>query len=176
MIIREATPKDVPAIARVHVDSWRTTYRGLVPDSYLASLKYEDRQAMWQRAFNNPNYRGFLYVAEAESEEIVGFVSGGPSRSEDDQGYAGELYAIYVLEAYQGQGIGRQLVETLVTRMAGAGIHSMLLWVLKDNPAEKFYRALGGQKLKTQQIEMEGLMLDEIAYGWEDTSSMKGNK
>ncbi len=176
MVIREALPADVPGIARVHVDSWRTTYRGLVPDSYLASLKYEDRQAMWERAFNNPNYGGFLYVVEAEGGEIVGFVSGGPSRSEDNAEYAGELYAIYILEAYQGQGIGRQLVEALVTRMAGAGIHSMLLWVMKDNPAERFYKALGGQKMRTQQFELDGLMLDEIAYGWKDTASLVGKE
>jgi hypothetical protein len=38
MLLREATLKDVPVIARVHVDTWQTTYRGIVPDSYLAQL------------------------------------------------------------------------------------------------------------------------------------------
>ena len=31
MRIREATPDDVPGIARVHVDTWRTAYVDIVP-------------------------------------------------------------------------------------------------------------------------------------------------
>ena len=39
MIIREATRNDVSAIAKVHVDTWRTTYRGIVPDrQFYAAL------------------------------------------------------------------------------------------------------------------------------------------
>ena len=34
-VIRQATPEDARAIAAVHVDSWRTTYRGLLRDAYL---------------------------------------------------------------------------------------------------------------------------------------------
>ncbi|MGH2619032.1 MAG: hypothetical protein ACRDHG_00480 [Anaerolineales bacterium] len=32
MRIREALPTDSPAIAKVHVDSWRSTYRGIISD------------------------------------------------------------------------------------------------------------------------------------------------
>jgi len=41
MIIREATHNDIPALAKVHVDTWRTAYRGIMPDEYLANLSYE---------------------------------------------------------------------------------------------------------------------------------------
>jgi hypothetical protein len=36
--IRAATPDDAVAIAHVHVESWRTTYEGIVPGEYLAGL------------------------------------------------------------------------------------------------------------------------------------------
>jgi HAD superfamily hydrolase (TIGR01509 family) len=39
--VREATPADAGAIARVHIESWRSTYRGIVPDEYLESLSHE---------------------------------------------------------------------------------------------------------------------------------------
>jgi len=32
MKVRPAVPEAVPALAQVHVDSWRAAYRGLVPD------------------------------------------------------------------------------------------------------------------------------------------------
>ena len=170
--IRTARPADARGIARVHVDSWRTTYRGLVLDDYLASLRYEDRQSMWDRILNDPAYRGFIYVAEAEDGEIVGFSSGGPSRSDEEQDaqYDGELYAIYIVEAYQRKGIGRRLVDALVARMQQANISSMLVWVIAGNPAQKFYEALGGKELRSQQFELGDVMLDEVGYGWDDIS------
>ncbi|HKP54005.1 MAG TPA: GNAT family N-acetyltransferase [Chloroflexia bacterium] len=172
--IRAARPTDAQGIARVHVDSWRTTYRGLVLDDYLASLRYEDRQSMWDRILNDPGYRGFIYVAENEGGEVVGFVSGGPSRSEDerDAQYDGELYAIYLVESYQGKGIGRQLAKALVERMHKANLRSMLVWVIAGNPAQKFYEALGGEELRRQQFELGDVMLDEVGYGWKDTSHL----
>lgn len=35
--IREAVYDDIPAISQVHVDTWRSTYAGIVPDEVLAS-------------------------------------------------------------------------------------------------------------------------------------------
>ena len=52
MIIREATHADIPAIARLHVDSWRTTYKGILPDEFLADLNYEMRERQWQRTLS----------------------------------------------------------------------------------------------------------------------------
>jgi len=45
----------------------------------------------------------------------------------------------------------------------------MLVWVLADNPACRFYEALGGQKVYEKQIERGSTMLNEFAYGWTDT-------
>lgn len=40
-IIREAQIADAPAIARVGVDTWRSTYCGIMADDYLDDLSYE---------------------------------------------------------------------------------------------------------------------------------------
>lgn len=165
-IIREATPADAPGIARVHVDTWRTTYRGLVPDNYLDRLSYADREAWWEQMLTTPGSDTFIYVAEY-AERIVGFVSGGPIRTEGEE-YTGELYAIYILQSQQGKGTGRRLTEALVKRMLDADIHSMLLWVIVGNPAERFYRSLGGVEVRRQQFELGGAMIEEVGYGWQD--------
>ena len=167
MIVREARLEDVGAIARVHVNTWRTTYRGIIPEDYLANLSYERREKNWVQILKNSDV--FLYVAVDKSEEIVGFACGGKERTGDSI-YRGELQAIYILEAYQGQGIGRRLTLAIVERLAMLEIHSMLVWVLTANPACKFYQAMGGEKVYEQQIEIGGVKLDEVAYGWKDTS------
>lgn len=43
MNIRKANRDDAPGIAKVHVDSWRTTYKGIIPQSFLDELSYEQR-------------------------------------------------------------------------------------------------------------------------------------
>ena len=48
MHVREANVPDATAIAKVHVESWRTTYTGVVPDEYLAQLSYEQHQQVWR--------------------------------------------------------------------------------------------------------------------------------
>lgn len=71
MQFRQATSQDAKRIAKVHVDSWRTTYQGIIPDSYLDSLSYEQRTALWKR--NIADEGNYIVVAENEDGEIVGF-------------------------------------------------------------------------------------------------------
>jgi HAD superfamily hydrolase (TIGR01509 family) len=167
--IRAARLDDAAAIAGVHIDSWRSTYRGIVPDDYLALLSHETRTRMWSRGLSDAESRNCCYVAEEPSGEIIGFASGGPERTGDPE-YAGELSGIYLLESHQRQGIGRRLVQVVVERLAQAGLHSMLVWVLADNRSRGFYEALDGELVREGKIEIGGVGFDKVAYGWSDTA------
>ena len=170
--IRPAQVEDAPGIARVHVDSWRTTYRGLVPDAVLANLSYQKRENMWRNGLSDSERKNYDFVAVDERGQIVGFVTGGPLR-DGDLSYESELHAIYLLQEAQGQGIGRQLMLTFVERLLQSGVTSMLLWVLADNPARKFYEAMGGQAIQSQPFEIGGVELQEVAYGWRDIRKVR---
>jgi ribosomal protein S18 acetylase RimI-like enzyme len=163
MLVRPAEIGDAGVIARVHVDSWRSTYRGLLPDDFLASLsaaRYEER---WRRSLTDETTR--VYVAE-DRNEVVGFASGGRERA-GEQGYAGELYAIYVLEAAQGRGHGRALVRAVTDGLRELGLADMIVWVLRDNAlARRFYERLGGTYVRSQPITIGTAVLQEVAYGW----------
>src|SRR6266566_5300935 len=73
-MIRAAASTDADAIARVHVASWRTTYSGLLPDDFLASLSDTNYAERWRRVIAEGSSR--VYVAE-DAGEVVGFASGG---------------------------------------------------------------------------------------------------
>jgi len=168
MIVREAKIADAPAIARVNLDTWRTAYRKIIPAYYFAQLSYEKGESRWQEILKNVKNTGdFVCVAENDSGQIVGFAAGGCERT-GKYVYQGELFAIYILEGYQRQGIGRQLVRTVATKLAELTLNSMLVWVLGDNPACRFYEFLGGEKVEEQQTTRAGVVLKEIAYGWRD--------
>ena len=165
MRIREATLDDVPGIARVHVDTWRTTYSGIVPAEYLAGLSYEQRESRWRENLSSQGDGSFTLVADADGS-VVGFAGGGPER-DTTPGYDGELYGLYVLAAYQRQGIGRELTLTVARRLAADGFRAMIIWVLKDNlKARAFYEAMGGVPVSEKTITIGGSELIEVAYGW----------
>jgi GNAT superfamily N-acetyltransferase len=170
-MIRPAQPADIPGIARVHVDSWRTTYAGIMPDDFLASLNYQQREEMWRALLMYP--REWLYVADDENSMIVGFASCGPERAGDTD-YIGELYAIYLLSEHQGKGIGRALAQAAAARLLEEGFTSMLVWVLADNSSRAFYEALGGQYLYEKPITIGDTTLIEVAYGWIEIRDLIG--
>jgi GNAT superfamily N-acetyltransferase len=167
MNVRLAREADAVGIARVHVDTWRTTYKGLMPDDLLAGLSYERRENYWRSLIADASRPEFVYVAEGDDGQIVGFVSGGPELSGDPI-YKGALYAIYVLAEHQGRGIGRQLTRANCQRLIEQGMTSMLVWVLDTNPWRAFYEALGGKPVREKQETMGEAILNEVGYGWED--------
>ena len=171
--IRPATLDDAFGIAKVQVDTWRSTYRGIVPSSFLDNMSYEEGERRWLNHMRNAEVDGkrCFFVAEDEPGHIVGFISGGYNRDHDPV-YIGELHAIYILQAYHGRGIGRRLVLMLVEALLQMGIESMLLWVFAVNPARKFYEALGGQLVRESQFEIEGVTVNEVAYGWLDIHTL----
>src|SRR5215813_10558853 len=147
--VRQARIEDADSIARVHVESWKTTYVGVVPDAYLASLTAEPRAEMWWEQLR----AGKIHILVAEDATgVFGFASGGKSR-ETIEGYDSELYAIYLLQQKQKQGAGRFLVRNLAEALRGDGFSSLIVWVLAKNPAVGFYTSLGGSPVAEKQIE-----------------------
>jgi ribosomal protein S18 acetylase RimI-like enzyme len=161
-MIRPATENDAAPIARVHVASWRSTYAGVVPGEYLDSLDVTARTMAWTEQI--AAQQAIFSVAECDGE-VCGFICGGGIR-EAIPGYDAELYAIYLLKGFQGQGIGRALTGAVVHALRASGFRGMAVWVLEQNPAVEFYRRLGAIPIAKKKITIGGVELDEIALGW----------
>ena len=162
-MVRLAEIRDAAAIARVHVATWRTAYRELLPPELLASLSEAHYTDRWKRSITDGS--GRVYVVEDDSG-VVGFASGGRERA-GEAGYGGELYAIYVLDSAQRLGHGRELVRAVVGGLREMGFHDMIIWVLRDNmPARHFYERMGGVYVRSQPITIGPAILQEVAYGW----------
>ena len=163
-MIRGATLDDAAAIARVHVSSWRSTYRGMLPADFLASLSESGYAERWKRVIAEATSK--VYVAE-DGTDVVGFASGGRERA-GETGYEGEIYAIYVLDSAQRRGFGRELVRATVAGLRELGLGDMIIWVLRDNQAARaFYERLGGVYVRAQPITIGLTTLEEVSYGWQ---------
>ena len=168
--IRVATPGDIAGIARVHVDAWRETYPGMFPAFVLDALSYAEREEQWTGALTAGG--SCLFVAEGD-EQIVGFAAGGPNREDRADEYPGELWAIYLLQAAQGRGLGRVLFEAVRGWLRVRELEPFLLWAVADNPACGFYERLGGTRIVTQPADIRGAQVIECAYAWPRTALLQ---
>jgi ribosomal protein S18 acetylase RimI-like enzyme len=167
--VRKAQVDDAAAVASVYVDSWRVTYKGIVADDFLDSLSYEKRTEMWRNALTMvpaPDASA-VYLAETAAGELIGFVSVGLEQDKSSE-YEGEIFALYIRERWQRQGVGRLLFATAVRELRQRGLDSLIVWVLAANPACAFYEAMGGRRIRHRAIEIGKQSFVEIAYVWPD--------
>jgi GNAT superfamily N-acetyltransferase len=170
VLIRPATAADAPAIARVQSLTWQSAYRGIVPDAVLDGMDTAERiQQRAERWLENlSSGANIVHVAVEATAAVVGFAAAGRCRDADLPQYDGELFALYLLPAYQGGGTGRALVQHSAAALRAAGYRALLVWVLQDNhPARGFYERLGGQPVSQKSITI-GVDLVEVSYGWPD--------
>ena len=136
-----------------HYQSWQETYAGLVDPAFLAGLSLEKRIAA---AHGRP---GNTVIAK-DGENVIGFTAYGPCRDEDLPGW-GEVMAIYVLRAYQGQKVGRRLMEAALEKLSG--YPKIALWVLKGNErAIGFYERCGFRFDGTERDIILGTSVTEL--------------
>jgi L-amino acid N-acyltransferase YncA len=165
--IRAATVEDAGPVAHVHVASWRTTYAGIVPEAYLASLTEAEREASWREWLT---LDVDVFVAEIEGE-VVGFVAGGAIREPVEE-FDAELFAVYLLRDAQRRGIGLALLKRLAGSLKARGFRRMVAWVLEDNSSGGFYTRSGGVRVAAKKMEVGGAMLSVVAYGWGDLEAI----
>jgi len=162
--IRRARPGDAEDIAQVHVDTWRSTYAGILPDRVLVGMSPGRHRVQWERLLSHRRSSEFTVVAENATAGVIGFGSAGPSRGQ--RRFSGEVFTLYVHPDFQGQGIGRGLLAALFEGLAERGMDSAIIWVLAGNPSRFFYEAMGGELAAQRDERLWGELVPELAYGW----------
>ncbi len=172
--MRRATVADTPAIARIHVDTWRATYAGILPDAYLVGMTRVQQSASWQRAVAMDRGGYVTLVMEEAGTGIVGFASAGPVRKSGlprGSGVRGEVYTLYVDDDWQGRGYGRALLQGTLANLFENGLGGIVVWVLEANPSRFFYEAMGGVRLAARHEMFAGADVGEIGYVWHAMSA-----
>ncbi len=169
--LRAARPADAAAIARVHVETWRAAYAGIVPDAYLVAMTESKQALQWNNTIRSAAAPEAVLVAESSDlpgGRIVGFGSCGRARKRPG---TGEVFTLYVAPDWQGRGIGRRLLHGLLAKLKAGGLNEALVWVLSDNPARFFYEAMGARRVAERQERFAGVRLEEAAYAWGDLAA-----
>ncbi|MBR7617864.1 GNAT family N-acetyltransferase [Phenylobacterium sp. 20VBR1] len=165
-VIFPAGPDDAQALAQVHVTSWRETYRGLLPDSFLDRMSVPVNARRFSKSLVTPSEHE-ITLAAADRHGLVGYLAGGPSRTR----VAGEaeVTTLYVLRPHQGYDLGRRLLTAAARVFADQGAKSLMISVLRDNiPARGFYEHLGGEADAPRKEPGPGGLMYEVSYRWAD--------
>ena len=91
--VRPAVLGDSRDLARVHVESWRWAYAGMLPPAYLDSLSEARREQFWAGFIGRVSTRTVAWVAH-DASGCCGLTSAGPARAEGPD--VGEVYTLYV--------------------------------------------------------------------------------
>ncbi|HEY1699382.1 MAG TPA: GNAT family N-acetyltransferase [Trebonia sp.] len=166
--VRPAIVEAAEAVGLVHVRSWRSAYRGKIPQSYLDGLDPAQRAEVWRRAVAEADpAQGGVHVAVTEGGDIVGFAAFGPSRDGDtDPRVTGEVFAIYARPDTWGKGAGRALMESAIAELTRLGYADAILWVLDTNDrARRFYTRAGWAEDGSSKADgSRGSDITEVRY------------
>lgn len=77
--IIDATPTHINDIARIQVDSWQTTFAGMVAESFLKTMTYESSKEKLTQIFAQRKERHPILICE-DNKTCVGFAFGGGNR------------------------------------------------------------------------------------------------
>lgn len=158
--IRLAEDEDIPAIAHIINEAWKTAYDGIIPKSYLNSIREEDKVKRLREGLERvPHMRYFVLC---EDGAPVGAASLHRARNADLPD-AAEFSFFYFLPAVWRRGYGTLLLNRLKEESAKAGFLRLCCWVLEENHrAVSFYTSQGLLPDGTRQTETIEIPLEEI--------------
>jgi ribosomal protein S18 acetylase RimI-like enzyme len=167
MTVRPGTPSHAPAIAELHADSWRRTYRGILRDEFLDGPVIDDRCKLWKTRLSNPSGPETQFIRVIEhGGELKAFVC---AFLDADPEWGALLDNLHVLHSSKGQGLGRRLmVESAAWVLQHRPQSRLHLWVFEQNiAASGFYEHLGGQVTKRQMhLAPDGNHVSAVRYSW----------
>lgn len=160
MTIRPISPgDDLMAMSRVYEESWKTVYRGIIPDSFLDSIP----AGHWMTArSDDPSYRTLVLL---DGDTIIGVSTICRSRFPDWADW-GEVVSLYLRPAYMDRGLGGPLLETAVAELRNEGFSRIFLWVLEENARARHFYEKHGFSCSGEIMENEigGKTVREVQY------------
>lgn len=172
MTLHYRTPRldDVDELSRLHVLCWQQAYEGFLPAEFLRDLSVEQRAADWRQTFADPAV--FTMIA-CIHDQIVGFVSCGPSRKEAASLADGEIYAIYIHREHYRKGIGRRFMAEAAKFWLAKGGHSLVVGFFAVNAqAESFYQSLGGVHVWEGFFDIAGIPVPDKAQVFNNLAAL----
>jgi len=158
--IREASPRDVPALAALITESWQTAYTGIVDPEYPRTLHPSRFENIFSKMILEKIETFFVYQDETG---ILGFVSG---KILTEGVYDCEVVGLYVHQDCRGRGIGGLLLERMKQFFVLNSRRSMIIRTLAGARNNSFYRKAGGTGKEYKELWIGGKPYPGIGFAF----------
>jgi len=167
---RQAHFRDAAEIGRAHVDIWKATYRGLMPDEVIRRLNYLRFELRWEDLLARRDEEIVTTLAVEKDHGVAGYLRGGPIERSEDEGLGEfEIYSVNILPRFQRHGIGKNLMYRGLHRLWDLDADDCYVWVLDGNSkARYFFKSLGAEPMRSGIEKMGKNRLPKTAYVWGD--------
>lgn len=158
--IRALTEEDRHSKANVHYESWLSTYNHISVNDYLENLD----KAQFIKKSSLHNLPTLVAIVK---NEIVGFITYGKTESISESDDWSEIYALYLLEAYQRHMIGYALTQRALELSYPDNV---TLWVVEANTnAIHFYEQIGFKATEHKKPTYFGKTYNEVRMDYTRT-------
>jgi L-amino acid N-acyltransferase YncA len=158
--VRAARAGDVPEIARIQVETWRTAYRRFLPAPVLEALSVEQAVAAWGAAVDTPPTAAHRVLVATEQDLVVGFAAGGPSAEDDAAPGEAAIAALLVEPRWGRRGHGSRLLAAAVDHLRSDGLTRLVAWVPEEDRASaSFFASAGWEQdgtVRTLETDLPG--------------------
>lgn len=171
--IEELTLTNIPEYVKVNTTAWQESYKGIIDDSILIDVannveNYIQKQINIFDADKKNNIKKFILKVD---NEAVGMTGIGKA-TDEKYGDIGEIYSLYLLNKVKKKGYGKLLFKHDVKELIKLGFNSMVIGCLVNNPANDFYKYMGGNLIEVVTRKIKGHNMTENIYYYENLKEL----
>jgi GNAT superfamily N-acetyltransferase len=146
--VRPARAEDVDEIARIHVETWRHGYSGILPAAALAGLTVDAARAAWRDAVEDPPTTRHHVLVAVEGRWTVGFTALAPADDlqPQDPEPAGTvaISPVVVEPRWTRRGHGSRLMAAAVDIARADGMTRGVTWIPEQDAVTREFLAGSG--------------------------------
>jgi ribosomal protein S18 acetylase RimI-like enzyme len=151
MNIVTASYSDFEKLEQLASFIWRESYTELLGENQVEYMLGRFQNAA---AFSRQISEGYIYRVVYDGDEMIGYTASVL------QGERIFLSKLYLKKSYHGQGIGRIMLEDVISLYPEA--RAIFLTVNKNNPVYEIYRHLGFETIEAVCTDIgEGYFMDD---------------
>ena len=175
LTLRPMSADDATIVANLHAASWRTAYRGILSDEYLAGEVVLERQHAWLARLDVRDESQFGVLASFD-DVAVGFVY---LMANVDPVYGTLVDNLHVVTEARSAGIGPRLLAAAAAGIIERGWDDRVhLWVWDANVrARAFYARMGGREVETMlKVAPDGTEAQTWRVAWDDSRELGASR
>ena len=134
-MLRKATIQDIPRIAEIIVFGKRVAYRSIFNDDIGSFNRLQVIHIIEEYQKDTMLIDNMIVYDDGILKGVINRMFAGDSI---------ELCEFYIEPFFKGMGIGKELIQYVISEAQSANVKRIFLWVIKDNlPARRFYETNG---------------------------------